>query len=328
MHTARAWRRTAVTLALAAAALACAAPVASAARPAVTTGGAAVGPSTATFTGTVDPQGLSTTYWFEYGTTTSFGSRTTNTNAGAGNSRVTAAGSVANLAANTVYHYRLVARNRDGTTRGARESVRTQRAPLGLSLSAAPNPVPYGSALTLGGILSGTGNAGRSVQIFQNPFPYTAGFTPVGSPIVTNAEGGFALALSPPLLTTQFRARLVADPSTQSEILTVPVAARVSTGVEIGRRRASGVRMVRFAGRVRPARVGAQYAIQRLSSKGDRWITVAGGITRTDQPDAARYAKRVRVRHSGTYRVFVQIQDGNLTSATGREVTIRLRPVR
>jgi len=103
---------------------------------------------------------------------------------------------------------------------------------------------------------------------------------------------------------------------------------RVSTGVEIGRRRSDGVRMVRFPGRVRPARVGAQYAIQRRSSKGDRWITVAGGITRTDQPDASRYAKRVRVRHSGTYRVFVQIVDGNLTSATGREVAIRLRSAR
>jgi hypothetical protein len=31
------------------------------------------------------------------------------------------------------------------------------------------------------------------------------------------------------------------------------------------------------------------------------------------------------VRHSGTYRVYVRITDGNLATATGREVTIRLR---
>jgi hypothetical protein len=328
MHTARPWRRTALSLALAAAVLACSAPVASAARPAVTTGGAAVGPSTATFTGTVDPQGLSTQYWFEYGTTSAFGAQTAATAAGAGNSAVTAAGSVGNLAADTVYHYRIVARNRDGTTRGTRRTVRTQRAPLGLSLSAAPNPIPFGTAATLGGILTGTGSAGRSVQIFQNPFPYTAGFTPVGSPIVTNAQGGFALAIAPPAVTTQFRARLTGDAGTASPVLTVPVAARVSTGVQIGRRRSDGVRLVRFAGRVRPARVGALYAIQRRSSKGDRWITVAGGITRTDQPDASRYAKRVRVRHSGTYRVFVRIEEGSLVSAAGREVAIRLRRAR
>ena len=328
MHTARAWRRSVLTLAAATVALACTAPVASAARPAVVTGGAAVSPSTATFTGTVDPQGLRTTYWFEYGTTTAFGAQTPSANAGAGNSAVTAAGSVGNLAADTVYYYRLVARNRDGTTRGSRRSVRTQRAPLGLSLSAAPNPVPFGTAVTLGGILTGSGNAGRQVQIYQNPFPYTAGFTPVGSPVVTNAQGGFALAVAPPALTTQFRARLTGDPSVESAILTLPVAIRVSTGVDIGRRRSDGVRLVRFAGRIRPARDGAQFAIQRLSRSGTQWVTVAGGITHADSAEASRYSRRVRVRHSGTYRVYVRIVDGNLTSASGREVAIKLRSVR
>src|SRR5215211_6630526 len=141
MSTARSWRRTLLPRALAAVALACTAASASAAAPAVTTGGAAVGPTTATFTGTVDPQGLSTTYYFEYGTTSALGSRTATARAGSGTSPVTAAASVGGLAANTVYHYRLVAHNRDGTRRGARRTVRTQRAPLGLSLSAAPNPV-------------------------------------------------------------------------------------------------------------------------------------------------------------------------------------------
>jgi hypothetical protein len=328
MHTARPWRRSVLTLALVAAALACTAQAASAARPAVVTGGAAVSPSTATFTGTVDPQGLRTTYWFEYGTTSALGARSSSANAGAGGSAVTAAASVGNLTADTVYHYRLVARNRDGTTRGARRTVRTQRAPLGLSLSAAPNPVPFGTAVTLGGILTGSGNAGRQVQIFQNPFPYTAGFTPVGSPVVTNAQGGFALAIAPPALTTQFRARLTGDPDVASPILTLPVAVRVSTGVDIGRRRSDGVRLVRFAGRIRPARDGAQFAVQRLSRDGTRWVTVAGGITRSDSAEASRYARRVRVRHSGTYRVYVRIVDGNLTSATGREIAIRLRRAR
>ena len=85
---------------------------------------------------------------------------------------------------------------------------------------------------------------------------------------------------------------------------------------------------MRFAGRVRPARDGAQFAIQRLSRSGTQWITVAGGITRNDSSEASRYARRVRVRHSGTYRVYVRIVDGNLTSASGREVAIRLRRAR
>jgi len=326
MHP-RPFRRIAPALAVAALALAGSAPAASAAPPAVTTGGAAVTPSTATFTGTVDPQGRSTTYWFEYGTTSRLGARTEVVRAGSGTSRVTAAGTAVNLAANTRYHYRLVARNADGTRRGARRTVRTQRAPLGLSLSAAPNPVPYGSQATLGGVLTGTGNANRRIEILANPFPYLTGFTPVAT-VTTTPTGTFALPIGVPTITTQLRARLAADHNLQSNVLVLPVAARVTVGTSVGRRRSDGVRIVRFAGRVRPKRDGARYAIQRRS--GSRWVTVAGGTTRHDreEQDASRYAERVRVRHSGTYRVYVEMDGGRIVSGTSRDVRIKLRPVR
>jgi hypothetical protein len=312
-------------LALATLLLACTAPVASAAAPNVVTGGAAVSPTTATFTGTVDAEGHPSTYWFEYGTTAAFGAQSPTSSAGSSGGPVTAAGSVAGLAADTVYHYRLVARNSDGTTRGARRTVRTQRAPLGLSLSAAPNPVPFGSPATIGGVLTGTGNAGRQIQILQNPFPYTAGFTPIGAPVPTTAGGTFALAIGPLPITTQFRARVLGS-SVTSAILNVPVAAKVGTVTDIGARRSDGVRLVRFAGSIQPARDGAQFAVQRR--KGNGWVTVAGGISRHHDANSSRYTKSVRVRHSGTYRVFVRIVDGNLASATGREVAIKLKPVR
>jgi hypothetical protein len=316
-------RTHALTFAVAVAVLAVTAPAASAAAPAVTTGGAAVTPSTATFTGSVDPNGRATTYWFEYGPTADLGTRTASLSAGSGSSAVTAAGSTAGLAANTVYSYRLVARNSDGTARGARRTMRTQRAPLGLSLNAAPNPVPFGSPATLAGILTGTGNGGRQVQLLQNPFPYTSGFTAIGAPVVTNAAGGFALPIPPPAVTTQYQARLTTSPGTASAILTLPVAVRVSTIVRVGQRQADGVRSVRFSGHVRPGRDGAQFAVQRRS--GSRWLTVGGSITRHASASASRYELRVRVRHSGTYRVYVRIVDGNLASTTGREVAIRLR---
>jgi hypothetical protein len=282
-----------------------------------------VTPSTATFTGSVDPNGHPTTYWFEYGLTASYGSRTTSLGAGSGSSAVTAAGSAAGLPANTVISYRLVARNSDGTARGGRRTVRTQRAPLGLSLNAAPNPVPAGSPATLAGILTGTGNGGRPVQLFQNPFPYSGGFVPIGAPVVTNAAGGFALPIPPPAVTTQYQARLTTSPGTASAILTLPVAVRVSTNVQVGQRQADGVRSTRFSGHVRPGRDGAQFAVQRRS--GSRWVTVGGSITRHASASSSRYELRVRIRHSGAYRVYVRITDGNLASATGREVAIRLR---
>jgi hypothetical protein len=57
--------------------------------PTVTTGTAArTGHTGETLTGTVNPNGEPTTYYFEYGPTTSYGSQTTTTSAGAGTASV------------------------------------------------------------------------------------------------------------------------------------------------------------------------------------------------------------------------------------------------
>lgn len=78
--------------------------------PTVTTGDAAdLTQSGSRLTGTVNPQGTSTSYRFEYGTTTSYGSTTTTTDAGAGTSGVAASATITGLAVQTTYHYRLVA---------------------------------------------------------------------------------------------------------------------------------------------------------------------------------------------------------------------------
>ena len=56
-----------------------------AAAPTATTGPATVvGSTSATVGGSVDPHGQATTWWVEYGTSTSYGSKTAAANAGAG----------------------------------------------------------------------------------------------------------------------------------------------------------------------------------------------------------------------------------------------------
>jgi hypothetical protein len=67
--------------------------------------------------GTVNPNGLETTDHFEYGPTTSYGSSTSSGKAGSGTGNVEAI-STAKIKAGSVYHYRLVATNADGTSYG------------------------------------------------------------------------------------------------------------------------------------------------------------------------------------------------------------------
>jgi hypothetical protein len=79
----------------------------------------------ATLQGGVYSNGEATSYYWQYGTTTSYGSQTTVATlpAAAGAQSVTAA--LASLAPSTTYHYRLVASNASGTSYGYDSTLTT-----------------------------------------------------------------------------------------------------------------------------------------------------------------------------------------------------------
>lgn len=100
--------------------------VAAPSAPTATTGSPSnVAESSATVSGTVNPRGTDTHYHFEYGTTSSYGTNTAPTNAGAGTTDVGASANLAGLAGNTTYHYRLVATSSAGTATGADQTFTT-----------------------------------------------------------------------------------------------------------------------------------------------------------------------------------------------------------
>jgi len=74
--------------------------------------------TSATFNGTVEPNGAPTTYYFQYGTTAAYGSSTAPSDAGSGQGVVSASTTVTDLSPGTTYHYRLVAENSGGIRQG------------------------------------------------------------------------------------------------------------------------------------------------------------------------------------------------------------------
>lgn len=78
-----------------------------------------VNSSSADLTGTVDPNGKAATYVVEYGPTPSYGLQTATAAVGAGASAVAVHSALGELKSGTVYHYRFVAINADGTTASA-----------------------------------------------------------------------------------------------------------------------------------------------------------------------------------------------------------------
>jgi plastocyanin len=107
----------------------------------------------ATLQGSVNPNGLATTYFFEYGTTTSYDHTTEPpSSAGSGTSPVGASTPVTGLSAGTTYHFRLVANNTSGTREGVDKTFTTTGPPL-----ATTNPA------------TGIGATGATLQGSVNP---------------------------------------------------------------------------------------------------------------------------------------------------------------
>lgn len=165
--------------------------------PTVKTGPAtAIGRSRAELNGTVDPHGILTGYYFEYGETATYGKRSAIRFAGAG-SGANVSAAAAGLAANTTYHYRVVARTSAGTTSGGDETFTT----------AAPGDPPPAMPLSAGWeYRADPANAGLSARWSSGaPIP---GSTAVAVPHVFDSNpvvsqfngslGWYRLTFTPP----------------------------------------------------------------------------------------------------------------------------------
>jgi len=319
MHRTIKWalRAGALTLTLAAPTAAQAATA-----PAVTTGGAAnVAQQTARLTGSVDPNGAATTYQFQYGATSAYGAVTPELTA-TGDGKKTVTADISGLAPATTYHFRLIARNAKGVSKGGDRSFKTKVQPLGVTFAATPNPLPFGGTTTLAGQLTGTGNGGRDVVLQSNPFPYTQGFKADGNKLVTDAAGNFSFGLKTVPFNTQYRVALPDKPAVVSPIVVVSVSVLVST--HLGARTVHKGHQLTFSGSLRPAVDGTPIAIQKRNSKGT-WVTVAGTVARHNSSASSKYSKHVTIRSGGKYRVYAGVANGSYVPNTGSTYTIHTK---
>jgi hypothetical protein len=92
--------------------------------------GALAGQSTATLLSYVNPRGFNTSYRFEYGPTSSYGSRApleSDLFVGSGTSPAQGRANISSLSENTTYHYRVVATSSAGTVYGPDQTFMTER---------------------------------------------------------------------------------------------------------------------------------------------------------------------------------------------------------
>lgn len=183
------------------------------AAPVATTGAASyIGPFRALVSGTIDPNGVRTTWYVEYGPTSALGSRTPDRDAGTGASPVAVSFDLTGLRAGETYHYRFVASSSAGTSRGAVRTFRTDRGPT-VTTGAARDVRSTSARLT------GTVDPnGRSSQGWLEYGPTTAYGSRTAQRAVGGGDSGVALSETvtglPPGTVIHYRAAGASDAGT------------------------------------------------------------------------------------------------------------------
>jgi len=182
----------------------------SSAAPVVTTKAASsVTDTSARLNGSIDPNGQATTFYFEYGTSTSYGAKTPAASAGAGTSAKSVAAAVGGLTGGATYHFRLVAANATGTTTGADQTFTTSGKPV--SQTGTPTGVT-GTSATLTGTVD---PAGHSTSWYFEYGTTTGYGTKTATQNAGTTAGARAVSVPIAVLTpgTTYHVRLVATSS-------------------------------------------------------------------------------------------------------------------
>jgi hypothetical protein len=176
---------------------------------AITTGGA-------TLNGTVDPEGGATTYHFDYGPDTSYGTSTADAPAGSGTAPVPVSGPATGLLPHAEYHFRVVATNAGGSVYGEDMTFTTAPVPPVLDGAGGAAP-PFASEITAdGGRLTGTIDPMGSDTTFHFEYGKTTAYGAASPDQTTGAgRGDGQFATDAPIAGldpgTTYHFRLVAD---------------------------------------------------------------------------------------------------------------------
>src|ERR1039458_10011709 len=153
---------------------------------------ASIAITSAQLRGSITPNGSSTTAYFQYGTSTSYGNTTSSGNFGTTSQTITF--NISGLSANTTYHYRIVAQNGTGTTLGNDVTFTTSTQPVPTVQTLAATLVSLNSAT-----LNGTVNPNGAITSFYFDYGTTTGYgsrTSVGNTSISESIGAAISGLS------------------------------------------------------------------------------------------------------------------------------------
>ena len=184
-----------------------------------------------------------------------------------------------------------------------------------LTIAAQPNPTVFRRATVISGTLKGKDNAGKTVTLREDAYPFGDAFKNVAT-ATTDAKGAYTFTRNP-AVNTSYRA--VSGPSVSPD---VRVKVRIRLTLRVSDATPVIGQLVRFSGRGCPAHDGVPVRIQRRSATGA--FRTVRSTTLRGTTGCSTYTRRFRVYRDGTYRVTADDAD----HARGFSATRRLNTPR
>ncbi len=279
----------------------------------------------------INPNGNQTSYYFQWGTTTSYGLQTPTVVVGADTTRIKVGQSIAGLQTGVTYHYRVVAVvSGEAPILGRDRTFFTGKSTPKLEIPRNTDVV-VGTPFVVSGTLTGPNNAHQMVELQGSTYPYREAFTALGPATVTGPTGQFFFAVAPVFASTQLRVMTVGGLRPLiSRAETVHAQAKVVLKVRTSKTRG----LVRLYGTVAPAAVGAQVLLQVHeavkagagkpgSEVTARFVDQFSTVVKKAGKKFSRFSIVVNVRVGGRYRAVVKVRKGPVV--TGYSATVVLQ---
>jgi len=277
---------------------------------------------------TVNPRGLETTYFFQYGPTLAYGSLTPTTALPTGTTAVKVGQTISGLLVG--FHYRVVATNSAGQTLGRDRVFAPHASGNKIEVPKEARVDVYGSPFLISGRLTGLNVGGRQLVLQSSPFPFLEPFVTVSAPATTNSLGAFSFRVTNLFQSAQLRIATLDPRPIFSAVMTEHVAVKVSFRV----RKIGSSGLVRVYGTVKPASVvGALVRLQLAkavrpgkSEKGTHFATQFTTRVKRATSTFSRFSTIVKVRRSGNYRVLVEPKPGPLAPGSSPHLPLKAAP--
>ncbi len=298
--------------------------------PRVSTGGVKhVRGNTGQLDAVVDPNGVETSYFFEYGPTVAYGTSTKAVPLGRGLKGIKVGQPVTGILPG--YHYRVVATYLGGKTPvyGKDKSfIGGKSTKLRFDIARGKEneiTVGFGGTAELEGGLTGLGNTNHGLILQAVPYPYTSSFTNLLGPLNSNLSGHFLFKVAKLSQNTEFRILTVDTRPLYSPIITVHVNPKIVLRVKP----AGGAGRYRLYGTVAPAKLRGTLTIQELKPQkanskheGPKAHTIATTTIKKGTSSAAKFSTVLTLSGTTHYRAYIKLPKGSLVSGHSNNILV------